>query len=772
MAFEFKILERKAAKVEESTGNWCLSVRDSEHLQHLSRKVRVRPAKINPFRVIMLFRLVVTGFFFWYRLTNPVGNAFGLWLTSVLCELWFFFSWMLDQLPKWCPVNRETYLERLCWRYNMPGNPCKLASIDVFVSTADPMKEPPLVTANCVLSILSVDYPADKISCYVSDDGASLLTLEVLLETCEFARKWVPFCKRFDIEPRSPEHYFSQKVDLLKYSIFPTFTKERRIMKRQYEEFKILVSDLQSKFHKASPDGFSMKDGTPWPGNNALDHPGLIQILLGRGRTRDGANTGLPQLVYVSREKHPSYNHNRKAGAMNALVRVSAVITNAPFILNLDCNHYLNNSKAFLKAMCFMMDPSIMDKVCYVQFPERFDGIDESDRYANHNTIFYDITMKGLDGIQGPMYVGTGCFFNRKALYGYKPLLEQRWSRMRKKVPMEQSGYGFSPYVFWQESSSLLNDLERQFPSATVGLEKCFGQSAFFLSSTLVEDDRLSRSASLDSLLREAIHLLSCDYEDNTSWGREIGWMYGSLIGDLLTGFKMHARGWRSIYCMPHSPAFRGSAPINLSDRLSQLLRWAFSSVEILFSRHCPIWYRSSGRLKWLQRVGYINATIYPLSSIPLVVYCTLPAICLLTGKFIIPQAVTGASTNATVMTKRFPDAEFKELYAFKWTSLLIVPTTLILINIWAIVSGTCFVIYNGYGTLGLLIAKLFFACWVLLHLYPFLKGLLVREHRIPGIVILWSLLLAILFSVAWERVNPFITRFRGPDHRACGINC
>lgn len=27
--------------------------------------------------------------------------------------------------------------------------------------------------------------------------------------------------------------------------------------------------------------------------------------------------------------------------------------------------------------------------------------------------------MKGLDGIQGPMFVGTGCVFRRKAFYGY-----------------------------------------------------------------------------------------------------------------------------------------------------------------------------------------------------------------------------------------------------------------------------------------------------------------------------------------------------------------
>lgn len=118
----------------------------------------------------------------------------------------------------------------------------------------------------------------------------------------------------------------------------------------------------------------------------------------------------------------------------------------------------------------------------------------------------------------------------------------------------------------------------------------------------------------------------------------QIGWIYGSVTEDILTGFKMHARGWRSIYCMPKLPAFKGSAPINLSDRLNQVLRWALGSVEILFSRHCPIWYGYNGRLKFLERFAYVNTTIYPITSIPLLMYCTLPAVCLFTNQFIIPQ--------------------------------------------------------------------------------------------------------------------------------------
>lgn len=120
------------------------------------------------------------------------------------------------------------------FRYNQPGKPSGLASVDVFVSTADPLKESPIVISNTILSILSVDYPAEKVSCYVSDEGAARLTLETLSLTCDFARKWVPFCKKFQIEPPSPESYFSQKVDHLKYNPYPTFSKERRLMKVRF----------------------------------------------------------------------------------------------------------------------------------------------------------------------------------------------------------------------------------------------------------------------------------------------------------------------------------------------------------------------------------------------------------------------------------------------------------------------------------------------------------------------------------------------------------
>lgn len=71
---------------------------------------------LTPYRVVIILRLIILGFFMQYRVTHPVPDAYPLWLISVICEIWFALSWLLDQFPKWSPINRETYLDRLALR--------------------------------------------------------------------------------------------------------------------------------------------------------------------------------------------------------------------------------------------------------------------------------------------------------------------------------------------------------------------------------------------------------------------------------------------------------------------------------------------------------------------------------------------------------------------------------------------------------------------------------------------------------------------------------
>ncbi|XP_027340848.1 probable cellulose synthase A catalytic subunit 3 [UDP-forming] [Abrus precatorius] len=827
-----------------------------EARQPLSRKLPVPTSQINPYRMIIVIRLVVLGLFFHYRVMHPVDNAYALWLVSVICEIWFTLSWILDQFPKWLPVMRETYLDRLSLRYEKEGQPSQLSPIDIFVTTMDPLKESPLVTANTVLSILAVDYPAEKVSCYVSDDGAAMLTFEALSETSEFARKWVPFCKKFSIEPRAPEWYFAEKINYLKDKAHPSFVKERRAMKREYEEFRVRINSLVAKARKVPEEGWTMQDGTPWPGNDVYDHPGMIQVLLGKTGGYDMDGNELPRLVYVSREKRPKFNHQRKAGALNASVRVSAVLSNAPFVLNLDYDHYINNSKAIREAMCFMMDPLLGKRVCYVQFSQRFDGIDNSDQYTNHTNAFFDINMKGLDGIQGPTYVGTGCVFRRQALYGFDAPRKKKpptktcncWSKCcccgwccmgKRKKKLKKPKFDMmesSHRKVHSEASIVENALYIEHDEISTHISnqkfvKKFGQSPIFIASTQLEDGETLKYDNLASQLTEAIHVISCGYEEKTEWGKEVGWTYGSVTEDILTGFKMHCHGWRSIYCIPERPAFKVSAPRNLSNGLQQVFQWALGSIEIFMSKHCPLWHGYGGGLKWLERISYINATVYPWTSIPLVAYCTLPAVCLLTGKFIIPElnnttgmwfvtlficifttsalemrwsgvtidewwrneqfwviggvsahlfavflgmfkVLAGVNTNFIVTPKVGEDKEHSEMFAMKWTTLLIIPTTLLILNIIAVVAGVSHAINSGFESWGPLLGKLMFSLWVILHLYPFLKGITGRHNRTPTIVIVWSVLLASFFSVLWVKIDPFLPKSSGPILEECGLDC
>ncbi|GJN28151.1 hypothetical protein PR202_gb16241 [Eleusine coracana subsp. coracana] len=223
----------------------------------LTRKIQIPAGILSPYRLLILIRIAVLGLYLAWRIKHKNEDAMWLWGMSVLCEHMFGFSWLLDQLLKLCPVNRETYPALLKDKFEtpQPNNPdgiSDLPGLDIFVSTADPEKEPPLVTANTVLSILAADYPVEKLSCYVSDDGGALQTFEAMAEAASFANMWVPFCRKHDIEPRNPESYFNMKKDPYSNKVLPDFVKDRRWVKREYDEFKVRIIGLPDSIHRRS----------------------------------------------------------------------------------------------------------------------------------------------------------------------------------------------------------------------------------------------------------------------------------------------------------------------------------------------------------------------------------------------------------------------------------------------------------------------------------------------------------------------------------------
>ncbi|CAK8570753.1 unnamed protein product [Lathyrus sativus] len=844
----------------------------------LCRRTPIPNGIISPYRLLIAIRLVVMFFFLHWRVAHPNEDAIWLWLMSITCEIWFGFSWILDQIPKLSPVNRSTDLEVLHEKFDSPSpsNPTgrsDLPGVDLFVSTADPDKEPPLVTANTILSILAVDYPVEKLACYVSDDGGALLTFEAMAEAASFADLWVPFCRKHNIEPRNPDCYFALKVDPTKNKSKLDFVKDRRRVKREYDEFKVRINGLPDSIRRRS-DAFNareemkmmkhmkesgadpsepikvlkatwMADGTHWPGAWAAsarehakgDHAGILQVML-KPPSPDplmrsendkiidfsDVDTRLPMFVYMSREKRPGYDHNKKAGAMNALVRASAILSNGPFILNLDCDHYIYNCKAVREGMCFMMDRGGED-ICYIQFPQRFEGIDPSDRYANHNTVFFDGNMRALDGLQGPFYVGTGCMFRRFALYGFDPPSGD-WDSKHAKNNTGEEVTETTPALNASEFDRDLdiNLLPKRFGNSTMLSESI--PVAEFQGRPLADHPaikygrppgelRAPREPLDASTVAEAVSVISCWYEDKTEWGDRVGWIYGSVTEDVVTGYRMHNRGWRSVYCVTKRDAFRGSAPINLTDRLHQVLRWATGSVEIFFSKNNA--FLGSKRLKLLQRLAYLNVGIYPFTSLFLIVYCFLPALSLLSGFFIVQtlsiafliylltmtvclvllailevkwsgieleqwwrneqfwlisgtsahlaavvqgllKVIAGIEISFTLTSKsggEDDDDIFADLYIVKWTSLMIPPIVIAMVNVIAIIVAFSRTVYSANPQWSKFIGGAFFSFWVLAHLYPFAKGLMGRRGKTPTIVFVWSGLIAITLSLLWVAISP-----------------
>ena len=105
-------------------------------------------------------------------------------------------------------------------------------------------------------------------------------------------------------------------------------------------------------------------------------------------------------------------------------------------------------------------------------------------------------------------------------------------------------------------------------------------------------------------------------------------------------------------------------------------------------------------------------------------------------------KVIAGVDTSFTVTSKGGDDGEFSELYTFKWTTLLIA-TTLLLLNFIGVVAGISNAINKGYESWGPLLGKLFFAFWVIIRLHPFLKGLVGRQNRTPTMVIVCYIVLA-----------------------------
>ena len=202
----------------------------------------------------------------YYRATHvPVNRGRYAWIGLFMAELWFTLYWLITQLVRWNPVTHHTFKERLTQRsalflvhtisylifFSTGGCGCGcryekvLPGVDIFVCTADTLIEPPIMVINTVLSAMAYDYPPEKLHIYVSDDGGSELMFYALLQVSHFSKYWLPFCKRYKIEPRSPAAY----IATLPHKSSPITNERISLIKVHLHHIRVEVIRLVAPTH-------------------------------------------------------------------------------------------------------------------------------------------------------------------------------------------------------------------------------------------------------------------------------------------------------------------------------------------------------------------------------------------------------------------------------------------------------------------------------------------------------------------------------------------
>lgn len=90
--------------------------------------------------------------------------------------------------------------------------------------------------------------------------------------------------------------------------------------------------------------------------------------------------------------------------------------------------------------------------------------------------------MRALDGLQGPMYVGTGCMFRRYALYGFEPprFIEHTGVFGRVKTKVNRNAL--------QARSDLDDDTQPLTSDSEMGFPQKFGSSTMFTDTIPVAE--------------------------------------------------------------------------------------------------------------------------------------------------------------------------------------------------------------------------------------------------------------------------------------------
>lgn len=369
---------------------------------------------------------------------------------------------------------------------------------------------------------------------------------------------------------------------------------------------------------------------------------------------------------YITRSEHweDKPRHAKAGNLSNALLE-----TTGEFILVLDADQ-VPEPEILDRTLGYFEDP----KMALVQTPQYFINVPVSDPLGSQAPLFYGPIQQGKDGWNAAYFCGTNAVLRRETLMilgvrGYVRAIEEGVQRTlfaadriikrtRKHLPKEQSvadeallsvhravadardeladgqPVGEVTYRFQKrvdEAAHAIVAADVNSMKKDLAVISALGDGTETPHTMLFDDDVLRSLASrewspLSALESISSMVRSVDVSRDDEAQPLLPMATISVTEDMATCMRMHAHGWNTAY--HHEVLAHGLAPDDIRTMLTQRLRWAQGTIQVLL-RENPLVQRG---LSIGQRLMYWATMWSYFAGFAAVVYIAAPAIYLVFG--------------------------------------------------------------------------------------------------------------------------------------------
>ena len=310
--------------------------------------------------------------------------------------------------------------------------------------------------------------------------------------------------------------------------------------------------------------------------------------------------------------------HAKAGNLNNALLQ-----TSGDFILMLDADQ-IPSPLIVKKIIGFFRD----EKVAFVQTPQHFYNTPPGDPFGTDAQLFYGPILKGKDGWNSTFFCGSNALLRREALLqlGLIEYSETMVQRAKKTVSaMQHEISRYRPENSLEKSFILI--VKKTLQEAAMMLKngqpvaKVFNKIKCEIQKT--EFAEKNPGADLPGLSAERIASLELTRQDEAI--PILPFATFSVTEDMATSIRLHSLGWRSIFY--HEILAQGLSPEDLGSTLSQRLRWAQGTIQVLLKEN-PLTVKG---LSFVQRLQYFTTIYSYFSGFANLIFILSPLVFLIT---------------------------------------------------------------------------------------------------------------------------------------------